>query len=449
MLIRNATVLNEGVGLEKVAFVADATNIDDLPIFDPTTVYKEIQAVMAKYDKAESFIRGAGLNAEPAALNPALRAVLDPLSDAATVFNGTVNEYRPYENAAMPTPLEHSTPFTESAEGPLTDDIKGTLDLEYYGGLTFGTPAQSLTVDIDTGSADLWIPVACTECNDAQFDTTRSSTYANMGKPFSVTYGSGSVSGTLARDTVSAGSLTIEDQYFGAVNRVSNDFNNSPSDGLIGLAFSTIATSGKPTFFENLISENKVSAPLFSVSFERQKEYGSEICFGCWDASQAAGPVSWVPVTSKTYWAVSMDGMIVNQKTVPTVLTGIIDTGTTLVYVPSYIAQQFYAQIPGASKATDYGDQFYSYPCSESSSLTISLSFDNKPFSIDMRDFNLGQDGYNSGRCIGGVLSLSNFPDDLAIVGDEFIKSWYTTFDYSHNARVGFAPSIHNTPASQ
>jgi len=121
-----------------------------------------------------------------------------------------------------------------------------------------------------------------------------------------------------------------------------------------------------------------------------------------------------------------------------------IDTGTTLIYVPDSIAAQFYAIIPGAKAAAQYGPSFYTYPCS--SKLVISFSFGGQPFPINLFDFNLGRTDMDSPDCVGGILSLGNgFPSDLAIIGDEFLKSWYSTYDYSNGARVGFSPSINNS----
>ena len=83
------------------------------------------------------------------------------------------------------------------------------------------------------------------------------------------------------------------------MSKLSDDFNEYPSSGLIGLAFGTIAQSQKPTFFERLIQDKKVAAPLFSVHLTRNQETGSEVCFGCIDPNKAKGTIIWVPVKSK------------------------------------------------------------------------------------------------------------------------------------------------------
>jgi hypothetical protein len=100
-----------------------------------------------------------------------------------------------------------------------------------------------------------------------------------------------------------------------------------------------------------------------------------------------------------------------------------IDTGTTLIYVPTAVADRFYAQIPGASSAADqFGEGFYQFPCKTSA--VITLSFNGKPFGVSLADFNLGKVSSGGSMCVGGVLGIgSGFPDNLAIVGDAFLKS--------------------------
>nr|XP_031860383.1 uncharacterized protein CI109_004273 [Kwoniella shandongensis]KAA5527455.1 hypothetical protein CI109_004273 [Kwoniella shandongensis] len=329
---------------------------------------------------------------------------------------------------------------------PLTDYISGSLDVLYYGNINIGTPAQTLTVDFDTGSADLWLPVRCSNCNSKQFDASKSSTYTTKGNSFDVEYGSGQVSGVLAQETVGLANTAINGQYFGAVSSESDDFHGNPNSGVMGMAFSSISSSGKPTYFENLISTKSVPSPLFSFHLTRRQPTGSQLCIGCTDSSKYTGAINWIPVISQTYWSVSMTSfaaMAGKGNALSSSLIGAIDTGTTLIYVPTAIADSFYAQIPGSSKADQYGQGFYQYPCK--ATLSVSLGFNGKSFGVNNVDFNLGKTSSGSSMCVGAVLAVADgFPDNLAIVGDAFLKSWYSVYDYSNNVRVGLASSINN-----
>lgn len=82
----------------------------------------------------------------------------------------------------------------------------------------------------------------------------------------------------LATDVVAVQGLSIHNQSFGAVTQESDDFNSYPNSGLLGMAFSSIAASGKSTFFDNLVKEEQLAAPMFSVHLERGEETGSEVC---------------------------------------------------------------------------------------------------------------------------------------------------------------------------
>ncbi|WVQ66734.1 uncharacterized protein L199_004923 [Kwoniella botswanensis] len=329
---------------------------------------------------------------------------------------------------------------------PLTDYIQGSLDVLYYGNINIGTPSQTLSVDFDTGSADLWFPVGCSNCQSAQFDSTRSSTYQTTSQSFGVQYGSGSVSGQLARENVMVANTMVQGQYFGAVNSESSDFQGNPNSGVMGMAFSSISSSGKPTYFENLINNKAISSPLFGFHLTRRQAQGSQLCIGCYDSSKFTGGISWIPVISQTYWSVSMTSFSTNggrSNALSQSLIGAIDTGTTLIYVPTSIADSFYSQIPGSSRADQYGEGFYQYPCK--ASISISLGFNNKNFNMNTVDFNLGKTSSGSNLCVGAVLAVADgFPDNLAIVGDAFLKNWYSVYDYSNGVRVGLASSTNN-----
>ena len=79
--------------------------------------------------------------------------------------------------------------------------------------------AQTFNLDLDTGSSDLWFAsTACTTCPEGtpKLDPTKSSTFEIGDLDVVLNYGSGTASGTIARDTVSMGPLTVTPQIYGA-----------------------------------------------------------------------------------------------------------------------------------------------------------------------------------------------------------------------------------------
>lgn len=91
-------------------------------------------------------------------------------------------------------------------------------DSTYYGNLAVGTPPVSYNVILDTGSSDLWLAGAsCIRCQGAPlFTGTDSSSFANLSEPFSIQYGSGAASGSLASDVVQMAGFEVPNQTFGA-----------------------------------------------------------------------------------------------------------------------------------------------------------------------------------------------------------------------------------------
>ena len=71
---------------------------------------------------------------------------------------------------------------------PLTGHFDRNLDLLYYGEVRVGTPPQSLTVQVDTGSADLWVPADCPKCTGTQFNPGQSRTYQSREGTFEEYY---------------------------------------------------------------------------------------------------------------------------------------------------------------------------------------------------------------------------------------------------------------------
>lgn len=344
---------------------------------------------------------------------------------------------------AMATPTAGRLSKRSSGNVDLADYIQDGVDEEYTGPVSIGTPAQVLPVDFDTGSSDLWVPVEAISGSAGYLKTASDSTYVNTGGAFTITYGSGNVAGTIATDTVTLGGLTVEKQYFGAVTTESSQFTSGdPGAGLLGMAFSSIAQTGQATVVENLIAAGNLDSNLFAFYLTRGEASGAELSIGATDSSHYTGDITYTAVTSQTYWEVSSSGVVVGGSTVGGSFPAAIDTGTTLIYVPTAVATALYAAVPGSSADTTDGTGYYYYPCD--STTTLAISFDGNPYSIDLADFNLGT--ASGGNCVGGIIGQDmqdSNGDNLAIVGDEFLKSWYTVFNYDGSSSgapaVGFA----------
>lgn len=136
-------------------------------------------------------------------------------------------------------------------------DISQAQDVEqnalYLATVSIGTPAQKLTLDFDTGSADLWVwstelPSSITSSSSgkghAVFDPSKSSTFKNTeGSTWQISYGDGSgASGTVGTDTLVLGGISVENQSIELANKLSTQFVQSEGDGLLGLAFGSINT---------------------------------------------------------------------------------------------------------------------------------------------------------------------------------------------------------------
>lgn len=120
-----------------------------------------------------------------------------------------------------------------ASSGPPTLSLQNA-QFSYYMPITLGTPPQTFSMILDTGSSVLWVPDStCSplSCFNAQhyFNSTASSTYSRIsGDTLSASYGSGSASGYLGKDTLTFGNgaVRITKQEFGQATTQASITNN-------------------------------------------------------------------------------------------------------------------------------------------------------------------------------------------------------------------------------
>ncbi|XP_053103444.1 embryonic pepsinogen-like [Hemicordylus capensis] len=312
------------------------------------------------------------------------------------------------------------------------------LDTEYYGTIDIGTPPQNFTVVFDTGSSNLWVPsVHCisTACQGHnRFSPSQSSTFRRTQRTVSIQYGTGSMTGILGYDTVLVSGLTSTNQIFGlSTSEPGSVFANAKFDGILGLAYPSIASGGATPVFDNLMNLGLVQQDLFSVYLSREKT-GSVLTLGAIDDSHYTGSINWIPVTKQGYWQIAVDGILVNGQAIACSggCPAIVDTGTSLLAGPE-------AEISSLQKAigaTPGLNGEYDVSCS---------NLPNMPdvvFVINGIHYPLTPSAYtdqvHNGSCISG---FQNLPGDLWILGDVFIREYFSVFDRGHD-RVGLAKAV-------
>ncbi|ORY24226.1 endopeptidase, partial [Naematelia encephala] len=350
---------------------------------------------------------------------------------------------------------DHAELLRKRATGTVSMTDVG-IDASYSGQVSIGTPAQDFLLILDTGSADLWVAgTGCTSetCGTSTiFEQSSSSSFSTSYTSFDITYGSGEAEGFLSTDTVAMGGFTITGQTFAVVNDTSAQLISDPLSGLMGLAWKSIAQSGATPFWEALAASGSWSSAEMGFFLQRYRgdasassveTNGGEFSMGGLDTSKFTGDMNYISIDSSDldYWRISMQAITVQNSTVSeTARESAIDTGTTLIGVPTTDAQAIYALISGAeemSAETGY-EGYWQYPCS--TDVSVSLQFGGLSYSISNADFNLGSFTQDTTKCTGAIydMDLGSTSPITWIVGASFLKNVYSAFRYNPSA-IGFA----------
>uniref|UniRef100_A0A8D0HX35 pepsin A n=1 Tax=Sphenodon punctatus TaxID=8508 RepID=A0A8D0HX35_SPHPU len=316
--------------------------------------------------------------------------------------------------------------FPTLANEDASEPLENYMDIEYFGTISIGTPPQEFSVLFDTGSSNLWVPSvycsspACTNHN--RYNPQDSSTYQATSESVSIQYGTGSMTGFLAYDTVQVGGIEDTSQMFGLSQTEPGSFlYYSPFDGILGLAYPSIASSRATPVFDNMMNEGLVSQDLFSVYLSSDGQSGSFVMFGGIDSSYYSGNLNWVPLSSESYWQITLDSITMNGQAIACAsgCQAIVDTGTSLIAgPPNAIADiQYYI---GASQNSNGQPTRPLHPA------------------FTMSHFCLAQ---MQGYCSSGFegIDIPTASGELWILGDVFIRQYYCVFDRGNN-QVGLAP---------
>lgn len=314
-------------------------------------------------------------------------------------------------------------------------------DSEYLCSVKVG--GQKFHVDFDTGSSDFWLFSSELPTSDQKghniYQPQNSATQKKLnGQSWVLQYGDGSqANGDVYKDTVQLGTLKITSQAVGVARNISTVFQRDTNiDGVMGLAFkelSNIVPTKQNTIIDNAIGQG-LSKAVFSADLK--KGVPGSYTFGYVNASQYIGNISYTPVDSSGgHWQITASGYGVGKTYTPDTLTGVVDTGSSLLMLPSSVNTDYYNQVFGAVYDPVWGA--YTFPCS-STLPSFVLGFGSNRFTLPGNYLNYGVLSDGTGRCYGGLQSSDSL--GYNVIGDIFLKGFFVVFDRSKTPpRIGFA----------
>ncbi|OQO05848.1 Aspartic protease [Cryoendolithus antarcticus] len=379
--------------------------------------------------------------AAPSALVPRKTFQVSQIAKGKVFINGptqVVKTHQKYAKLGATVPSDAAAAAAAVQSGSVAANPE-QYDESYLCPVSVG--GQTLNLDFDTGSADLWVFSTVTPSSEstghARYNPSTSGTLKS-GYKWNISYGDGSgASGTVYADKVVVGGVTATSQAVEAATSVSAQFTqDTNNDGLLGLAFSSINTvtpQQQTTFFDTV--KPTLAKPLFAVDLK--KGTAGSYQFGYIDSSKYTGSITYTSVsTANGFWQFTAGGYSVGTSTTTSgSISGasIADTGTTLLYLPDAVVTAYYAKVSGAKYDSTQGG--YTFP-SSSTLPNFNVNIGGTVFTVPGSYIKFAP--VSSTTYFGGIQSSAGI--GFNIFGDIFLKAVYAIFDESQSTpRLGFA----------
>ncbi|MCJ1400756.1 Type I transmembrane sorting receptor [Xylographa trunciseda] len=316
----------------------------------------------------------------------------------------------------------------------------GYPDDKYLSAIHIGTPPQKLSVDLDTGSADLWVYSSDTPLDDGRnnhsyYNAPKSATSKKLkGYTYNITYGDGSTSnGDLQTDVVKYAGVTFPSQAVEAMEYLSPEYLVDLNfDGYFRLGHDDVQPVPQSSFTNVTPS---LAEPLLTLSLNHLIPGVNDSGFV--DPKKSSEQVQYfpslLPPPGHGRWVINSTGYSVgNAKTFTPFVGGlhaIIDSGFHIT--------------PSVVDDPDYG---YVLSCKDTlPDLTLAIgSYQAKIPGLLFKGANI-----NSTSKLDLTNAMPSWRDSLpigpdspqAVYGDAFLKTTFTVFKHppGGSPRLGFA----------
>ncbi|KAI1432836.1 aspartic peptidase domain-containing protein [Xylaria sp. CBS 124048] len=355
----------------------------------------------------------------------------------------------------------------------------------YFMTVTVGSPPQNITLQLDTGSSDVWVPAVnapiCEEdvqqdggCFLGAFNKAQSDTNTIVNNEFDITYVDGSHSrGDYMTDTFSLGDVTLQNLTMGLGEDTTIPY------GLCGVGYAlneaSVAQTGQ--VYNNLPivmrDEGHIATNAYSVWLNDLDSSKGNILFGAIDTAKFSGSLMTVNVQKDprsdkfTAFVVELTSVDAHSSSGDDALSSqafpipaVLDSGTTFTYLPQDLAEQVWkevgavfetisSQIPPAPLVPcnlANKDGYFAFGFGGKGGPVIQVALNELVFPIfDGRPVPFPS-GPNKGQdiCLFGIQNTTSSP---FLLGDTFLRSAYLVYDLENN-EIGLAPTNFNATAT-
>ncbi|CAE8653287.1 unnamed protein product, partial [Polarella glacialis] len=292
------------------------------------------------------------------------------------------------EEAAVVVPKSNLLTLVLEKSEMVTETIGTTVyhRSAYWGTLQVGSPAQPFKVVFDTGSGHLILP--STYCSDAackahsRYSVKGSSTSKDINQDgdqvlrgaardqLSVSFGTGEVTGVFVEDKVcfedgSSGPSSetqeaegseakvecVPMRFIAATSMSEDPFKDFVFDGVLGLGLSGLSQSDSFNFLKVMSGHAQTAegghGQTFGVFLAEHGQEHSAITFGGWEEQRLQEGLRWSPVVDPDlgHWQIRIKSLRVDGVAIPFChegCKGVVDTGTSLMSVPSEVFPEIY-----------------------------------------------------------------------------------------------------------
>lgn len=369
--------------------------------------------------------------------------------------------------------LLRRTPLEKRATALQTLDNAQQL---YYANVSLGTPLQTVRLQIDTGSSDVWVNSANSQycqqspspCNVGAFNEQKSSTFKIVDQgDFNISYVDGTgASGDYFTDNFKVGGVTIKNQQMGIATDT-----DIPA-GIMGVGYDVneailaYQSTPYPSVIDQLQAQGFTNTKAYSLWLNDLDSNTGSVLFGGIDTKKYQGSLTGLPIQKNKRSGTYSDFTVVLSSISYTSSSGkvtninidntpvILDSGSTLMYLPDSAADAV-AKAVGASYVRS--QKTYYANCniaSNSAGVNVGFGGNGGPtIFVDLTELLIpaqtksgapATDNNGNPICTFGI-QRSDGQDVL--FGDAFLRSAYVVYDLTGN-QLYIAQTVFNTTDS-